>query len=68
MDPQTGKIYIWEHFGMEDLNHYLRKNTDKMYNYFENGYIPGNNLICTSSENRPLTKAQIKRTIDFYFK
>ena len=69
MDPSTGKIYIWEHFGMEDLNYYLHKNADKLYTYFENGYIPGNNLICTSSsEGRPLTKAQIRKTIDFYFK
>ena len=69
MDPYTGNIYLWEHFGMEELNTYRNKNADKMYTYFLAGYIPGKNLICTSSNNEEhLTPAMIKKTIDYYFK
>lgn len=68
MDPGTGNLYLWEHFGMEELEYYRHKNADKMYIYFENGYIPGKNLICTSSSaDRKLTKAQIRKIIDYYF-
>ena len=69
MDPRTGKIFLWEHFGMEELNYYRNNNADKMYTYFLAGYIPGNNLICTStSEDHLLTPAMIRKTIDYYFK
>ena len=69
MDPVTGKIYLWEHFGMEEQNYYRLRNANKMYTYFENGYIPGKNLICTfSNDVEKLTKARIQETINFYFK
>ena len=68
MDPRTGKIFLWEHFGMEDLNYYRNNNADKMYTYFSAGYIPGNNLICTSSsEDHHLTPAMIQKIIHYYF-
>ena len=68
MDPRTGNIFLWEHFGMEELNYYRNNNADKMYTYFLAGYIPGKNLICTSSseENR-LTPDMIRKLIDYYF-
>jgi len=69
MDPRTGRIILWEHFGMEDLNYYRHKNADKLYTYFEAGYVPGNNLICTSSsQENPLTPAKIQETIRYYFR
>ena len=69
MDPVTGEIFLWEHFGMEELNYYRHKNANKMYVYFENGYVPGKNLICTfSNDNKKLTKVRIRETIDYYFK
>ena len=69
LDPRTGNIFLWEHFGMEELDYYRHKNANKMYVYFDNGYIPGKNLICTSSsENQKLTKSQIQKIINLFFK
>ena len=69
MHPLTGELYIWEHFGMEELGYYRRKNANKMYEYFDNSFVPGKNLICTCySGEKELTKAQIQKTIDFYYK
>lgn len=68
MHPLTGKILIWEHFGMEDLNYYRHKNADKMYLYFDNGFVPGLNLITTvSNDEVKLTPAKIQETIHYYF-
>ena len=68
MDPQTGKIYLWEHFGMAELNYYQHKNANKLYVYFENGYVPGLNLITTASDDKTkLTPAKIRQTIHYYF-
>ncbi|MBR3403612.1 MAG: hypothetical protein IKG67_15380 [Parasporobacterium sp.] len=68
MHPETGEIYLWEHFGMSELTYYCRKNADKMYVYFENGFIPGKNLICTAeTDTIRLTPAQIQKQIDYYF-
>lgn len=69
LHPLNGHIYIWEHFGMAELNHYIHKNADKMYTYFLNGYLPGKNLICTYATDRDyLTQAEIQSIIDQYFK
>ncbi|MBQ9031229.1 MAG: hypothetical protein IJ106_07225 [Parasporobacterium sp.] len=69
MNPKNGDLYIWEHFGMEDLSYYIKRNAGKIHDYFENGYRPGKNLICTYySGEVPLTKARIRKTIDYYFK
>ena len=69
MDPATGNIYIWEHFGMSELSYYQARNADKLYQYFINGYIPGLNLICTASDDKnKLTQEQIGDIIEFFFK
>ena len=66
MDPETGKIFLWKHFGMAEINYYCRHNANKMYTYFENGYILGSNLICTAeTEEKKLTEAQIEEVIHF---
>ena len=40
-----------------------------MYVYFENGYIPGYNMICTvSNDKEKLTTVEIQKTIEHYFK
>lgn len=67
MHPQTGEIYLWEHFGMSELGYYCRKNANKLFVYFENGYVPGLNLICTAETDKyKLTKSMIQRKIDDY--
>ena len=68
MHPMTGEIFLWEHFGMAELDYYRHKNANKMYVYFDHGYFPGRNLICTyASDTFSLTKSQIQETIAFYF-
>ena len=67
MHPRTGEILLWEHFGMEDLEYYRHKNANKMYVYFDNGFIPGKNLICTVSNDQiQLTPARIQANIHEY--
>ena len=68
LNPVNMKVYLWEHFGMGELNYYQHKNANKMYVYFDNGFIPGLNLICTAStDTTKLTKAQIEKNIQYYF-
>lgn len=68
MDPLTGKIYIWEHFGLSELNYYQHKNADKLYVYFDHGFVPGLNLITTASDDKnKLTAATIQQVIRLYF-
>lgn len=67
MHPRTGEILLWEHFGMEELEYYRHKNANKMYVYFENGFVPGKNLICTASNDQlRLTHARIQANIHEY--
>ena len=69
LHPITGEIILWEHFGMEELERYRHKNADKMYVYFDNGYIPGKNLISTvSTEHFKLTPARIQEILHLYFR
>ena len=68
MHPVTGEIYLWEHLGMEELDYYRHKNANKLYVYFDNGYVPGKNLICTiSNDQYKLTPARVQETIRYYF-
>ena len=68
LHPRTGEIFLWEHFGMSELTYYCKRNADKMYTYFENGYVPGKNLICTAeTDTLRLTAAQISKQIEYYF-
>lgn len=64
-DPKTGKIFIFEHFGMIDDPEYVMKNLSKMIAYAENGYYLNENLfISYESGKEPLTQAKIDRIID----
>ena len=69
LHPVTGEIFLWEHFGMEELERYRHKNADKIYVYFDNGYIPGKNLISTvSTDQCKLTPARIQEILHLYFR
>lgn len=54
MNPVTGKIFYWEHFGMMDRPEYVRDKVDKMNSYSLSGIIPGDNLIMTIADDRRL--------------
>lgn len=47
MNPSTGQVIIWEHFGMMDNPEYFNKFVRKYNTYLLNGYGYGGNLICT---------------------
>lgn len=46
-NKRTGKIYIWEFFGMMDVEEYQRSFGRKMQAFLKLGIVPGCNLICT---------------------
>ena len=47
LNPFTGALIIWEHFGALNQSGYGEKMSSKMNLYMRNGYIPYENLICT---------------------
>ena len=68
MNPSTGKVFYWEHFGMMDRSDYVRDKVDKMNSYSLTGIIPGDNLILTIADDRKLEVRgftnQVRRIID----
>lgn len=65
--PKTGRIIIWEHFGLMDDSNYRENALFKMHRYTANHFIPGDNLICTyETKDHPLTDEIIERMILAY--
>ena len=68
LHPQSGKIIIWEHFGLMDSENYALNATRKLNVYFNAGYVPGANLITTyESKNYPLDISYIEHLIYYHF-
>lgn len=44
----VGKPYAWEHLGMMDLEQYAERLKNKIVEYIDCGFIPGDNLFFTS--------------------
>ena len=66
--PTTGKVFIWEHFGMVDQEEYLERTLKKLRIYLRNGYIPTVNLILTFETRQvPLGYDTVFRVIRDYF-
>lgn len=66
--PNTGKKFIWEHFGFMDDPGYRRKTIRKIDSYISNGYIPMVNLIITfETKDNPLGMDVIEEIIQHYF-
>ena len=66
--PQTGKLYIWEHFGLADNPKYQNKMLNKTRTYINNGFIPGDNLILTyETKDQPLNIDYVQNLISFHF-
>lgn len=67
LNVRTRKEYVWEHFGMMELEDYARKNVDKISRYMLNSYIPGENFIMTfETTKKPLNSEVIKAMIENY--
>ncbi len=69
-NPNTGKVYYWEHFGIMDDPEYVRNSfMHKIKIYGESGLIPGYNLIVTfSSKEHELTEQEISDVITKFLK
>ncbi len=66
--PSSGRILIWEHFGMIDQEEYLESTLKKLRVYFRNGFIPGINFIMTfETRQAPLGYGVVFRVIQNYF-
>lgn len=69
MDPKTGKIYYWEHFGMIDDPSYARSAMIKIQSYIANRIYPTIQLIMTyETKMNPLDTESIEKTIQHYVK
>lgn len=51
MNPNTGEVLIWEHFGLMSNQEYSESFVRKINTYLSNGYLPGKNLLCTFESN-----------------
>ena len=68
LNPSTGQVLYWEHFGMMDNPKYRDKTIQKLQVYFNNNILPGINLITTyETKEHPLTLAKVKQVIHDYF-
>ena len=67
MHPLTGKIFLWEHFGLIQNNDYYKEFANKIRVYTEGNFILGNNLIATfESKDSPLNYCTINNIITQY--
>ena len=65
MNPRTGELFIWEHFGMMDNPNYVNKSMMKKLGiYAIDGIYPGNSLITTFEDKTYiLEESLVKRII-----
>ena len=68
MNPRTGELVIWEHFGLIDNPDYRRKMISKLDTYMKNDFIPATNLIITcESLSKPIDFENIRNIVKLYF-
>ncbi len=68
MDPETGIIFIWEHFGLIEMERYLNRTANKMKTYTGAGFFPNKNFIITSEDSdHPFTGSQAAEIVSKYF-
>lgn len=61
LDPNTGEIIYWEHFGLMDVESYASNCFSKLNIYAQNGMFPNINLITTyETEKIPLTSVVVE--------
>lgn len=68
MDPSTGEIYIWEHFGLMDTEKYIQRTVYKISAYTSAGFFPNKNFIITYEDNlHPFTAVQATEAVSRHF-
>lgn len=64
MNPKTGKVIIWEHFGLMDKAEYANSFVRKINTLINEGYVLGKNLVCTfETSSQQLDLSVLKKTI-----
>ena len=67
MNPRSGRIYIWEHFGRMGDPKYSADTISKINRYTMNGFVHGKNLLMTfESESIPLNPDVVRAIIKRY--
>ena len=68
MNPLTGEVVYWEHFGMMDAPEYVNNCFNKLSTYAQNGIIPNIHLITTyETEGTPLCSLRVENVIRSFF-
>ena len=57
------RILYWEHLGKMDDPKYASRNIDKVFRYFQAGYLPFENLILTYDREGTLDMRQVERVM-----
>lgn len=64
---RDGKVFLWEHFGMMELEWYAQEAERKMYDYTCAGYWPYKNFITTFEfRDGELDAAEIERILQLF--
>ncbi len=65
LNPETRKVFIWEHLGTVDDAEYMERTVEKLRKYERNGYIPGVNLILTyETKDMPLSTTLLNAMVE----
>lgn len=68
LDPRTGRIYYWEHFGMMDKRSYAQNVFEKLKIYNDSNIILDHNLIATfETETKPFDFNYADKVIKDFF-
>lgn len=68
LNPLTGEICLWEHFGLMSDPSYVSRTLNKIREYIRNGFIPFENLIMTfESKSGGVDEVWIDRIIETFF-
>lgn len=66
LNPTTNGLLYWEHFGLMDNSSYASNSFNKLRFYYDNGLIPGKNLIITfETRSNPFTFKNAEAAIAF---
>lgn len=64
LQPTTGRLFLWEHFGMMDDPEYVRSSMHKLPTYIACGFFPSDNLLMTfESNDRPIDPQVIEEIV-----
>lgn len=64
MNPKTGKLFIWEHFGLMSDQAYSENFVQKINYYAESNILPGDSLIVSfESQRTPISTEIIEKQI-----